>query len=135
MTKISKTLRSGDHSLKKRSSVGHFRLEEFAFQGKDLCTRLKEGDAVLQVDAETRRRMRFHPVGTIVHKQSFRDGRRAIIFVEIPKRTRPKELRSVADRLGVPSTFFRTLTRARLLRNGPLRSRLLRLWPNSPICV
>jgi hypothetical protein len=117
----------------KRSSVDDFRLEEFAFSGRDLCSRLKDGDAILQVMTETSRRLRLYPIGTIVHKQVFRDGRRAIVFVEVPKRSRPKELRPVVEGLGVSSRFFRMLTRARLVRNRRLRSRLLRLWPNSPV--
>jgi hypothetical protein len=102
------------------SSIDRFRL-----RGR---VRLAEDDVVVQVMDEGGGRKMVSPHGNVIRVSRYRKGRNAFtfVYVEIPKRLRRKNLKSVVKRLGHQAKNY--LSKDRVLRNGAFVRSLLGLW-------
>lgn len=106
-------------------------VDEFFWDGFDLLGRLAVNDIVIQVTNETDRRM-VSTQGRVLHIERYREGqiRRGVVFLEIPKRLRRKNLNAIIARLGLDAKFLLKLWHPRILRDPALAHSLLNFWSN-----
>lgn len=107
-------------------------VDEMFWNGTDLIGRLQEDHMVIQVTEELDKRM-VSPQGRVLHIEEYKDGRTrwGVVFLEVPKLLRRKNLTSIVARLGREAKILDKLQGPRVLRDPALTHSLLNLWSDN----
>jgi hypothetical protein len=121
----------------KLRSTQFYSVDKFAWEGKAAIDKFHLGDQLLQIVNENNSRF-VYPAGRILHVERYQKagtGARAIIYLEVRKKLKQKNLSLVLKQLGSSAKVLRGIEFVKLLRNRRLVHDLLNLWPrrNAPV--
>ena len=103
----------------------HFAVDDFLIEG---CCRFVRRQTVIQVTDVGRGKKLVSPQAKVIHLQPVQNRRpmETVVFVEMPKKCRRKNLKMVVDQLGGESRQL--LSQDRMIRDGSFVEKLLGLW-------
>lgn len=129
-----KARRQGGLLARKRlKNTRFFKLDDFRWD-KDKCLKeVRLGERVLQVVETEKGRVMVAPLGRIVRKHVYYEGRRLsiLIFLEMRRTHRSKNLKKVLTRLGELGRPLKGLNAPRRLKNPALLYQIGQLWGGS----
>src|SRR5664280_611037 len=129
-----KARRQGGLLARKRlKNTRFFKLDDFRWDKDRFLKQVRLGERVLQVINTKNGRVMVAPLGRIVRKHVYSEGRRPriLIFLEMRRTHRSKNLRKVLTRLGAPGRPLKGLNVPRRLKDPALLYQIGQLWGGS----
>jgi hypothetical protein len=118
---------------KKLRSSRWFKIDEFHWNSGAFLRSIDEEHLLMQILDESNKSTMVHPSARVVHIQRYRrnGGNHAIVFLEVPKKLRPINLKRVVKRMGPAARTLGKLKSPKTLREWGFVHALLNLWPST----
>lgn len=106
------------------------KLDHFAWSGRPLWERLKEGDLVIQVFKAGLTTYFYPPAHVVVIERyrAKRNAKRMLVYLAAPRRKHKRSRAQLRGKLGMYDAHLAQLKNARLVRNRSASHEILRVW-------